>query len=112
MKALNYLPGINIDKGLIETVSNLGRSLGTSTIAGGGNLFSAPATVSDNKAKSEGSKTQVPQPQNQFAGGASPIVNLNVTNKLDPITGKSVVEVTDVSYSPNLDKTISHTNGH
>ena len=112
MKALNYLPGINIDEGLIETVSNLGRSLGTSTIAGGGNLFSAPATVSDNKAKSEGSKTQVPQPQNQFAGGASPIVNLNVTNKLDPITGKSVVEVTDVSYSPNLDKTISHTNGH
>ena len=113
MKALNYLPGINIDEGLIETVSNLGRSLGTSTIAGGGNLFSAPATVSDNKAKSEGSKTQVPQPQNQFAGGASPIVNnFNVINNIDPITGKSLVEVVDVSHSPHLDKTVSHTNGH
>ena len=112
MKALNYLPGIDIDEGLIETVSNLGRSLGTSTIAGGGNLFSAPATVSDNKAKSEGSKTQVPQPQNQFAGGASPIVNLNVTNKFEPITGKSLVEVHDVSHSPTLDKTVSNTNGH
>ena len=112
MKALNYLPGINIDEGLIETVSNLGRSLGTSTIAGGGNLFSAPATVSDNKAKSEGSKTQVPQPQNQFAGGASPVVNLNVTNNIDPITGKSLVKVVDVSHSPHLDKTVSHTNGH
>ena len=113
MKALNYLPGIDIDEGLIETVSNLGRSLGTSTIAGGGNLFSAPATVSDNKAKSEGSKTQVPQPQNQFAGGASPIVNnFNVINNIDPITGKSLVEVVDVSHSPHLDKTVSHTNGH
>ena len=112
MKALNYLPGINIDEGLIETVSNLGRSLGTATIGGGGDLFSAPATVSNNKAKSEAGKTQVTPPQNQFAGGASPIVNLNVTNKLDPITGKSVVEVTDVSYSPNLDKTANHSNGH
>jgi len=111
MKFLNYIPGINIDEGLIETVSNLGRSLGTATI-GGGNAFATPATVSENKAKSEAGKTQVTPPQNQFAGGASPIVNLNVTNKLDPITGKSVVEVTDVSYSPNLDKTANHSNGH
>ena len=112
MKALNYLPGIDIDEGLIETVSNLGRSLGTATIGGGGNLFSAPVTVSDNKAKSEGSKTQVPQPQNQFAGGAPTVVNLKVISKNEPITGKQLVEVHDESHYPILDKTISYTNGN
>jgi hypothetical protein len=112
MKFLNYIPGVNIDEGLIDTVSNLGSSLSGATIGGGMNTFGAAPTVSENKAKSEAGKAQATPPQSQFAGGASPIVNLNVTNKLDPITGKSVVEVTDVSYSPNLDKTANHSNGH
>ena len=70
-----------------------------------------PETVSDKKAKSEGSKTQVTQPENQFAGGA-PVVNVKLIHKTDPITGKSVVEVVDVSHSPHLDKTVSYTNGN
>ena len=112
MKFLNYIPGVNIDEGLIDTVSNLGSSLSGATIGGGMNTFGAAPTVSENKAKSEASNAQKATPQSQFAEGATPVVNNNIMIQYDPITGKHVVQPVEHSFYPSTDKTSLSTGGH
>jgi hypothetical protein len=112
MKFLNYIPGVNIDEGLIDTVSNLGSSLSGATIGGGMNTFGAAPTVSENKAKSEASNAQKVTPQSQFAEGATPVVNNNIMIQYDPITGKHVVQPVEHSFYPSTDKTSLSTGGH
>ena len=109
MKFLNYF--INIDKDLIDTVSNLGSSLENSSIAAGGN-FGAVESISNNKAKSEAYMPSVAAPQNQPANSSSAGFSFKVVNNIDQINGKVVTNVVNQSYTPTVDKTPFSTGGH
>jgi len=103
MKFLNLLPGIDIDKDLIDTVSNLGSSFGGTTIGGGGNAFSSPATVSDGKARSEGT----PATALQSAGSTSApkiVVQNNQEFNINPYTAKVNLKQFSESSSTSTDK--------